>query len=40
TGVHSQATLLQATGFQRPGFPGAGAWVSYALGSESDNLPS
>ncbi len=40
TGVHSQATLLQATGFQRPGFPGAGAWVSYALGSEADNLPS
>ena len=40
TGVHSQATLLQATGFQRPGFPGAGAWVSYALGSECDNLPS
>ena len=40
TGVHSQATLLQSTGFQRPGFPGAGAWVSYALGAESDNLPS
>jgi hypothetical protein len=40
TGVHSQATLLQATGFQRPGFPGAGAWVSYALGAESENLPS
>ena len=31
TGVHSQATYLQATGFQRPGFPGMGAWVSYAL---------
>ena len=25
TGVHSQATYLQATGFQRPGFPGKGA---------------
>ncbi|MCP4507811.1 MAG: DUF1501 domain-containing protein, partial [Fuerstiella sp.] len=25
TGVHSQATYLQATGFQRPGFPGMGA---------------
>ena len=24
TGVHSQATYLQATGFQRPGFPGMG----------------
>lgn len=24
TGVHSQATFLQATGFQNPGFPGMG----------------
>ncbi len=40
TGVHSQATLLQATGFQEPGFPGAGAWVSYALGSMNRNLPT
>jgi len=40
TGVHSQATLLQATGFQRPGFPGMGAWGSYALGSLNDNLPT
>lgn len=40
TGVHSQATLLQATGFNMPGFPGVGCWVSYALGSLSDNLPS
>ena len=40
TGVHSQATYLQATGFQLPGFPGAGSWVSYALGSENDDLPT
>ena len=40
TGVHSQATYLQATGFQRPGFPGAGSWVSYALGSMNENLPT
>ncbi|HYF37418.1 MAG TPA: DUF1501 domain-containing protein, partial [Prosthecobacter sp.] len=40
TGVHSQATLLQATGFNMPGFPGAGCWVSYALGSLSENLPA
>ena len=40
TGVHSQATYLQATGFQRPGFPGMGAWASYALGSENQNLPT
>ncbi len=40
SGVHSAATLLQATGFQTPGFPGAGAWVSYGLGSLNDNLPT
>ncbi|MGD9855971.1 MAG: DUF1501 domain-containing protein [Planctomycetaceae bacterium] len=40
TGVHSQATYLQATGFDRPGFPGMGAWISYGLGRLSDNLPS
>ena len=40
TVVHSQATYLQATGFDRPGFPGMGAWVSYGLGSLNDNLPT
>ena len=40
TGVHSQGTLLQSTGFNRPGFPGMGAWVSYGLGSISDDLPA
>jgi hypothetical protein len=40
TGVHSQATYLQATGFDRPGFPGMGCWVSYALGSMNENLPT
>lgn len=40
TGVHSQGTLLQTTGFSFPGFPSAGSWVSYALGSENQNLPS
>jgi hypothetical protein len=40
TGVHSQGTLLQTTGFNRPGFPSAGSWVSYALGSVNDNLPA
>ncbi len=40
TGVHSQATFLQATGFQNPGFPGMGAWISYGLGSMNDNLPT
>lgn len=40
TGVHSTSTLLQATGFQTPGFPGMGCWVSYGLGSLNDNLPT
>lgn len=40
TGVHSQATYLQATGFQDPGFPGMGAWISYGLGTLNDNLPT
>ena len=40
TGVHSQATYLQATGFQNPGFPGMGAWISYGLGSINRNLPA
>ena len=40
TGVHSQGTLLQATGFNRPGFPGMGSWISYGLGSMNENLPS
>jgi hypothetical protein len=40
SGVHSAGTLLQTTGFQRPGFPGAGSWVSYGLGSMNDNLPT
>jgi hypothetical protein len=40
TGVHSQGTLLQTTGFNRPGFPGMGCWVSYGLGSANENLPA
>src|SRR4051812_11553304 len=27
------------TGIARPGFPSAGAWVTYGLGSENQNLP-
>ncbi|XZE51372.1 DUF1501 domain-containing protein [Planctomycetaceae bacterium SH139] len=40
TGVHSQATYLQATGFNRPGFPGMGSWISYALGAINEDLPT
>jgi hypothetical protein len=38
--VHGPATFMQATGFVLPGFPSAGAWVSYGLGSMNDNLPT
>jgi hypothetical protein len=37
--VHGPATFMQNTGFILPGFPSAGSWVSYALGSDSENLP-
>jgi hypothetical protein len=40
SGVHSTATMLASTGFQLPGFPGAGCWVSYGLGSMNENLPT
>lgn len=40
SGVHSAATLHQTTGFVLPGFPGAGCWVNYALGSLNRDLPS
>ena len=38
--VHGPATFFGATGFALPGFPSAGAWVSYALGSENQDLPT
>ena len=40
TGIHSQGTLLQSTGFNRPSFPSMGSWISYGLGSMNDNLPT
>jgi hypothetical protein len=38
--VHGPASYLQTTGFLTPGFPAAGAWVGYALGRLSDDLPA
>ncbi|ADV63681.1 protein of unknown function DUF1501 [Isosphaera pallida ATCC 43644] len=38
--VHGPATFLQATGFVNPGFPAAGAWISLALGSDNQDLPT
>ena len=36
---HAPAELLLFTGHNRQGRPGQGAWVTYGLGSESENLP-
>jgi Protein of unknown function (DUF1501) len=36
---HVPALYQINTGIARPGFPSAGAWVNYGLGSESQNLP-
>jgi hypothetical protein len=38
--VHGPATFMQNTGFVLPGFPSMGAWISYGLGSMTDNLPT
>ncbi len=38
--VHGPASYLQTSGFLLPGFPCAGAWISYALGSFADNVPA
>jgi Protein of unknown function (DUF1501) len=36
---HAPAELLLFTGHNRQGRPGMGTWVTYGLGSESENLP-
>lgn len=38
--VHGPATFMQNTGFVLPGFPSVGAWISYGLGTLTDDLPS
>jgi hypothetical protein len=40
TNVHGPGSYLMNTGFLLPGFPCLGSWVSYALGTLADNLPS
>ncbi|MEN8681038.1 MAG: DUF1501 domain-containing protein [Akkermansiaceae bacterium] len=36
---HAPAELFVHTGFQQPGRPTFGAWTTYGLGSENQNLP-
>jgi hypothetical protein len=38
--THGPAENQMSTGFTLDGFPSAGAWVSYALGAECDDLPA
>ncbi|MEZ5396254.1 MAG: DUF1501 domain-containing protein [Bryobacterales bacterium] len=40
TNTHGPACVFMNTGFILEGFPSAGSWVSYALGSANDNLPT
>jgi len=39
TNTHGPGENFMSTGFTLDGFPSMGAWATYALGSESDNLP-
>ncbi len=40
TSNHVPATFQENSGFRLNGFPALGAWLSYGLGSEADDLPA
>jgi hypothetical protein len=40
TALHGPGCFMMNTGHTLPGFPSMGAWVTYGLGSESENLPA
>jgi Protein of unknown function (DUF1501) len=40
TANHTPATFQENSGFRLNGFPAMGSWLSYGLGSESDDLPA
>jgi hypothetical protein len=40
TNTHGPGCVFMKTGHPTEGFPSAGAWLSYALGSVNDNLPT
>jgi len=40
TNTHGPGCIFVASGHEVEGFPSAGAWTSYALGSETENLPA
>lgn len=40
TNTHGPGENYMSTGFTLDGFPSMGSWVTYALGTENENLPS
>ena len=40
TNTHGPGESVMSTGFTSEGFPSMGAWVTFALGSENENLPA
>ncbi len=40
TNTHGPGENFMCTGFTLDGFPSMGSWVTYALGSENENLPA
>ncbi len=40
TSNHTPATFQENTGFRLNGFPTAGAWLSYGMGAETEDLPA
>jgi hypothetical protein len=40
TNTHGPGEVFMSTGFTQEGFPSAGSWVSYALGTTNQNLPA
>ena len=40
TNTHGPAENFLSTGFVQDGFPSMGAWLSYALGTENEDLPA
>ncbi len=40
TNTHGPGCVFMNTGHPTEGFPAAGAWASYALGSDNENLPT
>ena len=40
TALHGPAMFMANSGFVMPGFPSMGSWITYGLGSESENLPA